>query len=652
MSLNQETQTLLSHQTDPISGNAIPPGATAKGVRDDVPARLSEGEWVLPQRIVELWGKDNIKRAQQEGESFLNQMASNPSNAVDAVNTTDSKYAEGGYVTPDVLKPSNQYKQTTVSQYVNPDTGKTMLVTFFDGQPLFNIPEGFVEGTVPDATPTPTTPTPEPAPAPAAAPEGIVGPIDDDDGGDDGGNSDDPFDDYVGEDSVFGAEADAKFGNFLDGKFTKGIGKVSDIYDNITGIPDAIGDAYNSVYGDQAAYDAWSKGEIEQPNYNSLDEVIGYETNIPGQEYSMVDNAVEAGKSALSGAYDKAKDKVTSAVDKALETAGLTAPSNPTLASNSQVQNALEAGGFLTGVPGIYGAISGVNNVANSKYTEKMTGALDEIPGMENQLGIWDSIQSFFGNDVATNTLGDLTPDNYEGTTAAITGHENYLSEAFTDQFSPEAIAQSAIADWDDMVDPTKADRDAFMDQFAADPMTRSDNLLGKIGNAQPTAASAARAQARRDKVASIVGPAIGAGASPSVGGEWGGGWSENADGSFTEPDGTINSGYGRISGEREVPYGKGGLRGAGFPSTPAVGSGGDVASGPNSGSLWGGSIEDRQDALGGGGGVPGGPDPTDPASYGGDDDEQSGSGGNGSGDGGTGSSGDGTEDPNDGGYW
>ena len=33
---------------DPVSGNDVPPGSMQEEVRDDIPAQLSEGEFVFP----------------------------------------------------------------------------------------------------------------------------------------------------------------------------------------------------------------------------------------------------------------------------------------------------------------------------------------------------------------------------------------------------------------------------------------------------------------------------------------------------------------------------------------------------------------------------------------------------------------------------
>ena len=53
---------------DPVSGNEIPPGSTAKEVRDDIPTMLSEGEYVVPADVLKFYGlkffedlRDNAK---------------------------------------------------------------------------------------------------------------------------------------------------------------------------------------------------------------------------------------------------------------------------------------------------------------------------------------------------------------------------------------------------------------------------------------------------------------------------------------------------------------------------------------------------------------------------------------------------------------
>ena len=41
---------------DPVSGNDVPSGSLAEEVRDDIPAQLSEGEYVVPADVVRFFG--------------------------------------------------------------------------------------------------------------------------------------------------------------------------------------------------------------------------------------------------------------------------------------------------------------------------------------------------------------------------------------------------------------------------------------------------------------------------------------------------------------------------------------------------------------------------------------------------------------------
>jgi len=43
-------------EIDPVSGNEVPPGSTPKEVRDDIPAMLSEGEYVVPADVTRFYG--------------------------------------------------------------------------------------------------------------------------------------------------------------------------------------------------------------------------------------------------------------------------------------------------------------------------------------------------------------------------------------------------------------------------------------------------------------------------------------------------------------------------------------------------------------------------------------------------------------------
>lgn len=63
--------------TDPVSGNDVPPGSLAKEVRDDVPARLSEGEYVVPADVVRFYGVKFFEDLRTKAKMGLQEMEEN-----------------------------------------------------------------------------------------------------------------------------------------------------------------------------------------------------------------------------------------------------------------------------------------------------------------------------------------------------------------------------------------------------------------------------------------------------------------------------------------------------------------------------------------------------------------------------------------------
>ena len=59
---------------DPVSGNEIPPGSMAEEVRDDVPAQLSEGEYVVPADVVRFFGVKFFEDLRMTAKQGLQQM--------------------------------------------------------------------------------------------------------------------------------------------------------------------------------------------------------------------------------------------------------------------------------------------------------------------------------------------------------------------------------------------------------------------------------------------------------------------------------------------------------------------------------------------------------------------------------------------------
>jgi len=59
---------------DPVSGNDVPPGSMPEEVRDDIDARLSEGEYVVPADVVRFFGVRVFEEMRKEAKMGLAQM--------------------------------------------------------------------------------------------------------------------------------------------------------------------------------------------------------------------------------------------------------------------------------------------------------------------------------------------------------------------------------------------------------------------------------------------------------------------------------------------------------------------------------------------------------------------------------------------------
>jgi len=120
---------------DPISGNDVPIGSTQEEVRDDIPAQLSEGEFVFPADVVRYWGLETLMKMRQEAKAGLKMMdamgqmgnseeATIPDDIPFDVNDLEMEddgvveYAQGGVVKAQVgaFIPSQQYGISGVQQ--------------------------------------------------------------------------------------------------------------------------------------------------------------------------------------------------------------------------------------------------------------------------------------------------------------------------------------------------------------------------------------------------------------------------------------------------------------------------------------------------------------------------------------------------------
>lgn len=177
-------------EKDPISGNDIPPGSTAKEVRDDVDVKLSEGEYVVPADVLQYYGVKFFEDLRQRAKSDLEGMEKDGRIGGEPVakggDLTDEEMKmlqealmadpeaapramqEGGVVDRTEFGPSygsSEFQQMFTpygsnqpvygpntsgqgnmeqQQYINSETGEVRQFAFINGQPVAAIPEGFV----------------------------------------------------------------------------------------------------------------------------------------------------------------------------------------------------------------------------------------------------------------------------------------------------------------------------------------------------------------------------------------------------------------------------------------------------------------------------------------------------------------------------
>lgn len=87
---------------DPVSGNEVPPGSMAEEVRDDVPAQLSEGEYVVPADVTRYYGVKFFEDLRTQAKQGMGQMEAEGRIGGEPVSQTMDNQAEGA-LTPEEL---------------------------------------------------------------------------------------------------------------------------------------------------------------------------------------------------------------------------------------------------------------------------------------------------------------------------------------------------------------------------------------------------------------------------------------------------------------------------------------------------------------------------------------------------------------------
>jgi len=167
--LNNEMERLMAEggmlqeggTVDPVSGNEVPVGAMQEEVRDDVDAKLSEGEFVFPADVVRYLGlqtlmklrdkaKEGLARMNEIGQMGNAEQVKNPEalhgesedmemdddtfeSEIDSLLAEEDdmpEFAAGGMVGGDIRKFADA-------------AGNTVFIPFVDGVPQVETPPGY-----------------------------------------------------------------------------------------------------------------------------------------------------------------------------------------------------------------------------------------------------------------------------------------------------------------------------------------------------------------------------------------------------------------------------------------------------------------------------------------------------------------------------
>ena len=145
---------------DPVSGNDVPPGSTQEEVRDDIPAQLSEGEFVFPADVVRYIGLEKLMQLRQEAKMGLKRMEEmgQMGNSDEATMPDDMPFTlgdleledgpvemqVGGFVDPNITMQQSQFGQTTPTQppaYIPPPPPAPYVPTQQAATPVMAVPE-------------------------------------------------------------------------------------------------------------------------------------------------------------------------------------------------------------------------------------------------------------------------------------------------------------------------------------------------------------------------------------------------------------------------------------------------------------------------------------------------------------------------------
>lgn len=166
---------------DPVSGNEVPTGSLPEEVRDDVDAKLSPGEFVIPADVVRFIGLERLMKMRDEAkkglqrmseigqmgnaeevgeksnstyedsefeseiDDILEEIAAEEKSNGDVDEQTDKMMASGGFIKSGTDLSQAPKNPTFDVRYYKNDQGAVMFITHINGKPMTPIPQGFKE---------------------------------------------------------------------------------------------------------------------------------------------------------------------------------------------------------------------------------------------------------------------------------------------------------------------------------------------------------------------------------------------------------------------------------------------------------------------------------------------------------------------------
>ena len=161
---------------DPVSGNDVPTGSLKEEVRDDIDAKLSPGEFVIPADVVRYIGleklmkirdaaKEGLKRMEEVGQmgnaeeapkaneafeedddefnSSIDEIMSEVDNEEETV-----KMAAGGFMS-NTYQEGMKFNPAVDVRYFKHADGRVIYITYINDRPMTAIPEGFTQTDTP-----------------------------------------------------------------------------------------------------------------------------------------------------------------------------------------------------------------------------------------------------------------------------------------------------------------------------------------------------------------------------------------------------------------------------------------------------------------------------------------------------------------------